>query len=343
VNRTITLRTTVPDGARGRRLDEFAGAWLTQALVRGLSRSAVRRLIIAGVVRVDGRRTRRPSLLLEPGQRIDAAPRLAEIERSARDVASDLGESQIVFEDPWLVAVDKPSGMPFHKTADPSRPDLVSAVRRLLAARPGGPPQPYLGVHQRLDRDTSGVALFAKHPDANAGLAAAFGNRRVVKVYHALTVRPLSLPPARWTLEGRLGVIGSGRRAKVGSVAEGGDVARTDFTLLETLRSALLIEARPRTGRKHQIRAQLAEAGLAILGDTRYSGRAPCVLVPRLMLHACRLELVHPVTGEPLAVESAYPEDFKRTLAHLRRTVPSSVGQRRRSRRRVPRQRGGRQ
>lgn len=342
MNRTLTLRTTVPESARGRRLDEFAGAWLAQAMGRGLSRSMVRRLIMAGVVRVDGQPTRRPALPLDAGQRIDAAPRLAEIERSARDIASDLGESQILFEDPWLVAVDKPAGMPFHETADPSREDFVSAVCRLLAARPGGPPQPYLGVHQRLDRDTTGVALFAKHPDANAGLAAAFGERRVVKTYHALTVRPPRLPPARWSAESRLGVIGRGRRAKVGTVAEGGEVARTDFTLLETLRSALLIEAQPRTGRKHQIRAQLAEAGLAILGDTRYFGRAPRVLVPRLMLHACRLELAHPVTGQPLAIESAYSEDFKRTLARLRRAVPSSLSQRKRSRRSVPRQRGGR-
>ena len=343
MNRTLALRTTVPESARGRRLDEFTGAWLGQALGRGLSRSAVRRLIIAGVVRIDGLPARRPSLLLEPGQRIDAAPRLAEIERAAPDVACDLSEGQILFEDPWLVAVDKPAGLPFHETADPARPDFVSAVRRLLAARAGGRPAPYLGVHQRLDRDTSGVALFAKHPDANAGLAAAFGERRVVKTYHALTVRPPRLPPAQWTSEGRLGVIGRGRRAKMGSVAEGGEVARTDFALLETLGSALLIEARPRTGRKHQIRAQLAEAGLAILGDTRYSAPASRgFLAPRLMLHACRLELTHPVTGEPLAVESAYPDDFKRTLAQLRRTVSGSVSQRRRSRRSAPHQRGGR-
>jgi 23S rRNA pseudouridine1911/1915/1917 synthase len=313
------LRTRVLASARGQRLDDFVGSWLTGALERGLSRSALRRLIIAGAVRVGGVPTRRPAFALAVGQSIEARLRLDALARAARDNTCALEQRHILFEDAWLLAVDKPAGLPFHETADPSRPDLVSAVRRLLAARPGAAAAPYLGVHQRLDRDTSGVALFAKHTDANAGLAVAFAEHRVLKVYHALTARAVRLPPSRWSVEGRLGAIGGGRRARMGSVTSGGHLALTDFAILETLASALLVEARPRSGRKHQIRAQLAEAGLAILGDTRYAaGARACPPAPRAMLHASRLELVHPLTGAALSIESPYPEDFRRALAELR-------------------------
>jgi 23S rRNA-/tRNA-specific pseudouridylate synthase len=98
-------------------------------------------------------------------------------------------------------------------------------------------------------------------------------------------------------------------------------VAHTDFRLLSTFSEGLLVEARPRTGRKHQIRAHLAAQGLPILGDERYSSAVRAGAgSPRPMLHALRLELRHPVSGEPLVLECPYPEDFQTALDGLRQS-----------------------
>src|SRR5262249_30048165 len=157
-------------------------------------------------------------------------------------------------------------------TADPRRPSLAAAVKAFLAARrPDAPPaEPYLAVHQRLDRDTSGVVLFAIDPAANAGLAAAFAGRAVGKTYDALTRRPRARLPRRFTADA--------------PVPEDGAAARTEPPVAKVLARGLLVEARPLTGRKHQIRTPLARTGAPILGDDRYAPRGG-TSVPRLMLH----------------------------------------------------------
>ncbi len=221
------------------------------------------------------------------------------------------GTLRVLYEDDAILAVDKPAGLPTHATADPGRPHLTGLAKDYLA-RPANA-EPYLGVHQRLDRDTSGVVLFAKAASANPGLARAFAERKVEKTYHALTVRPERPPPSRWHVQGRLAPAGKRRMT---AVERGGQEAETRFRVLESFRGGLLVEARPVTGRKHQIRVHLADAGLGIFGDEIYgsaSGRAT-----RLMLHAVRLALPHPVSGEPLVIESRYPRDFEDALSRLR-------------------------
>ena len=149
------------------------------------------------------------------------------------------------------------------------------------------------------------------------GLARAFSGRAVEKTYVALT-RPTR---DRCLDEGsacrhrsRLRGPAAARRVTVGG--EGAKPAETEVVVREVLADALLVEARPLTGRKHQVRAHLAHAGMPILGDPVYGdagGRAP-----RLMLHARRLALPHPLTGQPLAIESPLPADFEAVLARLR-------------------------
>jgi 23S rRNA-/tRNA-specific pseudouridylate synthase len=185
-------------------------------------------------------------------------------------------------------------------------------------SRRSGEGEPYLAVHQRLDAGTSGVALFVLSPEANAGLARALAERRVTKTYHALAGRPRRLERPAWTIDAPLALEGSGRRARM-VPSDRGRASSTDVRVLRRLRAALLIEARPRTGRRHQIRAHLAAAGLPLLGDVRYGGAAQLgrLRVPRPMLHALRLELAHPVTSAPLVVECPYPRDFQQLLAAL--------------------------
>ena len=177
----------------------------------------------------------------------------------------------------------------------------------------------YVAVHQRLDRDTSGVVLFAIDPRANEDLARAFSGRAVEKTYVALTARPAILPRRGLRVSAPLSAPGPGGGASgERSGAKAPSRPRPRSSSREVLADALLVEARPLTGRKHQVRAHLAHAGMPILGDPVYGdagGRAP-----RLMLHARRLALSHPLTGRPLTIESPLPADFETVLARLRST-----------------------
>ena len=313
--RALRLKTTAAHA--GRRLDDVLADWLAEALGRPLSRAKARQVVMAGAVRLDGQTARRPGLPLEAGRVVEARVRLDLLaDRTSRDRPFALTRDGILFEDEALIAVDKPPGLPTAPTVDPRRPSLFSAVRSHLSSRGGA--EAYLGIHQRLDRDTSGVVLFAKDRAANAALADAFAGRTVGKTYHALTRCPDRRVPREWGVASRLAPAGTGGRARMRTVLEGGLAAETDFILRRALVRGLLVEARPRSGRKHQVRVHLAASGLAILGDDLYGERPPAgLVVPRLMLHAVRLELPHPLTGRPLAIESPWPEDFRRVLAAL--------------------------
>ena len=310
--RRLTLETT--EAQRGMRLDTLLAESLPPALGRPLSKAKLRRLIMAGAVRIGGRAFRRPGYPLRPGARVEAAVQLDRLEdETRRDVAFTLAATEILYEDEALIAVNKPPGLPTPPTVDPARPHLLGIVQRYLEQR--GRRRAYVGLHQRLDRDTSGVVLFTKERAANAGLADLFARREVVKTYHALTRRPVLLPPRSWRAVSRLGVRGRGGGKRMASLGSGGALAETDFTLLEAFLRGVLVEAHPRTGRKHQVRVHLAEAGLPILGDELYGGGAG---VPRPMLHARSLAFHHPRTGAEIVIRSPYPDDFRRALRALR-------------------------
>ena len=257
---------------------------------------------MAGAIRMEGAAWRRPAIAVVAGRRVDAALRP---EPGRPPESPTLSRADILFEDVWLVAVNKPAGLPTHETVDPRRPHLVGSLTRLLSEGVSGEREVRLGIHQRLDRDTSGVILFTKDRAADASLARQFEERAIVKTYHAITAPRVPLPSHEWS-----------RRSKVESRPGLAQDAETDFRLLQTFPRGLLIEARPRTGRKHQIRVHLAEDGLPILGDERYGRGAG--EGQRLMLHAFRLELRHPSTGLPLAIESPWPVDFRQVLDRLR-------------------------
>jgi 23S rRNA pseudouridine1911/1915/1917 synthase len=283
-----------------------AREWLAELLGVEPTRAAVRRLVMAGALRMDGRPLRAPDII-RAGAALVMTVRPDLVRREAPPA---LEAARILYEDDALIVVDKPPGLPTVATADPRRAHLVGLVEQFLAAREANTrPAGRLGVHQRLDRDTSGVVVLVKDPAANAALAEQFASRAVQKTYLALTGRPARLPPERWRGE-----------EPVDEPPAAARPARTDFSIAEVCPRGLLVEARPRTGRKHQIRIHLARAGLAILGDATY-GRAGGA--PRLMLHAARLELRHPLTGAALSVESPLPADFLACLEALRAPAPA--------------------
>jgi RluA family pseudouridine synthase len=330
----------VPKDHAGKRLDQLLGEWLPDLVRRPMSKGEVRRLIMARAVSVDGRPARHPGMQLAEGARLLARLRLEALDRRAlvEDRAARLSASAVLYQDQALLVVDKPPGLPMHPSADAKRPSLVGAVLTLLSAQaPAGSERasgsggarglaPTLAVHQRLDRDTSGVVLFALDPRVNGDLAAQFAGRTVVKVYHALCARPNRLPPKAWTAEDPVGQAVGGAQGRMAVLASGGQSATTAFRLLRVLDRGLLVEAEPHTGLKHQIRLHLAGAGMPILGDPLYGRDVEMPKAPRLMLHASRLSLRHPLTGAPLTIESPWPADFRAALEALGEREPKAVG-----------------
>jgi 23S rRNA pseudouridine1911/1915/1917 synthase len=307
----LVRRVTAPDA--GRRLVDALAGWLEERLGRPVPRSRVRALVASGGARVDGVVVRAAGRPLRAGQRVEALvrPELLRAGAEATDRPFALTEGAILFRDGALLAVDKPPGLPTHPTADPRRPSLVSHVQAWLG---GHGPAPALAVHQRLDRDTSGVVLFGIDPRANPGLARSFAGRQARKTYLALVVRPAGPLVRRLRIDAALGTTDRRGRVRVGG--PGARDAETEVVVREVLPRALLVEARPSTGRRHQVRAHLAHAGMAVLGDPLYGG--PGRGVARTMLHAWRLEIAHPLDARPLAIESPLPADFRAALERLR-------------------------
>jgi len=221
-----------------------------------------------------------------------------------------------LLDDGVILAVHKPPGISTHGADAERGDDVVSRLQaHWRAVTPGR--DPYLGIHQRLDRDTSGVLVFATDRAANKRLAAQFEGRTVQKQYLALVERPKAAPPET-TLVHDLRPDGDGRvvatPARPGSpTAKGAQRAITRLQELRRVGNRCLVALRPETGRTHQLRAQLAAVSTPIVGDPWYGGAA----APRLCLHASSLSLEHPTTGKPLTLRAATPALFDAWLAGL--------------------------
>lgn len=271
-------------------LDRWLADALAEALHRPVPRGLARKAIVAGLVAVGGRIARDPGLMLRRGpsvflRTLDWLP--------AAEPAPTL---RILLEDSWLIAVDKPSGLPTHETKDATRPSLTALIEEHVGHR--------VFVHHRLDAGTSGVVLFAKAAEANASLAASFLGRTVDKTYVALIHRPPVDWPAVMTIDSPIAVLKNGSVR----VDSSGSPATTVVRVLERGRDLLLVEAKPVTGRKHQIRVHLASVAAPIIGDARHG--TPPARPTRLMLHAERLEIDHPATGVRIAIVSPRPPEF---------------------------------
>jgi 23S rRNA (cytosine1962-C5)-methyltransferase len=220
-----------------------------------------------------------------------------------RAVWPDFRDEWIVHDDGDIVVVDKPAGVP-SQAADESRPDDVVAR---LKTRLGGA---YLGVHQRLDRDTSGLLVFARRREANARLAAQFEGRTVRKTYVACVA---GWPRARdrATLRDAVAEGKGGAMRVVGARAPGAKLAVTHVRVVGRRGDRAKLELSLETGRTHQARVQLAHAGAPIAGDALYGGPPAA----RLMLHASAIAFEHPVSGRAVRFASPAPPELDGWLA----------------------------
>jgi 23S rRNA pseudouridine1911/1915/1917 synthase len=306
------LRLDVPASAAGTRLDRFLAA----APEVG-TRSQAKRLIDAGLVRVDGRPRK--------GGHALGAGAIVEVDVPAAAPSGIVAEAlplTVLWEDAHLLAVDKPPGMVVHPAPGWRRGTLVNALAHHLGttAGPGEADRP--GIVHRLDRDTSGVLLVARSAAALEGLARQFRARTVEKRY--LAVVRGRVGPEAGTIDRPIGRHPRERK-RMSVAARRGRAAVTRWTVVERFAGATLLRLHPETGRTHQLRVHLAAAGHPILGDPLYGARRPGrtlppagAAFPRQALHAEEIRFIHPMTGERLAVRAPLPPDLAGLLDALR-------------------------
>lgn len=169
------------------------------------------------------------------------------------------------------------------------------------------------GLLHRLDKDTSGLVIVAMRPRAYAGLREQFEQRRIKKRYWAIVN---GVPkPAQGVIQKPIAeVVGARKRAVI---RRDGKPSITAYRVLQTMGGVSLIEARPKTGRLHQIRVHMSEMGCPILGDAMYGGSKPSPDVARLCLHAAELSFVHPETMQRIIVQAPWPKDLRKTLSRF--------------------------
>ncbi len=284
----------------GRRIDiammEFAPSHT--------SRTAIQNLIHSGKIKVNSKNTK-AAYKLKVGDFVEATfppPELPDI--PPEEIPLD-----VLYEDESLIVLNKQAGLVTHPTVKRTTGTLVNA----LMWRFVGKTQPYI-VH-RLDKDTSGVILVAKTPEAQRILSAQFKARKTRKIY--LTIVDGKPPEA----DGEI-IAPIARNPQVRTrmdVLHWGRQSHTLYRTMKTFETETLLSVRIMTGRTHQIRVHMKHIGNPVLGDKIYGRRPPYPLdwVDRQMLHAAILEFFHPFTNEKMKIIAPLPEDFKRALRIL--------------------------
>lgn len=309
-----TIEATISPAADGWRLDRA----LAEA-VPTLSRERLKVLIASGAVVGDAGPVRDPARKATAGAQFQVnvpEPKPAHNEAQAIDLT-------IAYEDEHLIVVDKPAGLVVHPAAGNLDGTMVNALLHHCAGQLsgiGGVARP--GIVHRIDKDTSGLIVAAKHDRAHEGLARQFKAHSIDRRYLAIVAgRPLA---GSGRVEARLGRSSADRKKMAVVGGEAGKHAITHWRLLDPLREAALVECRLETGRTHQVRVHMASIGHPLLGDPVY-GRSKAVHRPTLetlgfrrqALHATRLGFIHPVTGHALSFDSAMPDDMQELFNRL--------------------------
>jgi len=323
------LLLTVAKDAAGERLDVFLAHCLPK-----YSRVQLRRVIGAGGVLVNGQGTK-VAYRLAAGDRVSVVlPPMNAAGPHPENIPLD-----VLYEDDAIIAVNKPPGMVVHPARGHWSGTLASALsyhfQQLSSA--GGPTRP--GIVHRLDRDTSGVMVVAKTDPMHYALAAQFENRTTEKEYFAITA---GVPDRdRDVIEQPIGMHPH-QREKM-AIRAGHTTSReasTFYEVVERFAGFAAVRVMPKTGRTHQIRVHLAHIGCPVLCDKLYGGRASItrgelrrqrshrlpgaddgdVVLARQALHARRIKLAHPATGQPIEFTAPLPADLEGVLEVLRKS-----------------------
>ena len=282
--------------------------YLAEALA--LTRAKAQGLIAGGHVRISNK-VPKPSLKVKCGMEIEG-------ELVTEEPSSLCPENiplAILYEDEYLLAINKPVDMVVHPSCGHRSGTLVNAIlshleRPAISSAQGdldstGNQRP--GIVHRLDKDTTGVILVAKDPKTQEALSSQFHDRKVEKTYRAVVEG--AVREEEDVIEGSMGrhpIL----RKKMALVAKGGRYSMTRFKVIRRLRGFTYLEVYPKTGRTHQIRVHMASIGHPIVGDELYGKKAKR-LASRPLLHAYKILIEHPVRKAPLRVEAPVPQDFE--------------------------------
>ncbi|HYO24370.1 MAG TPA: RluA family pseudouridine synthase [Lacipirellulaceae bacterium] len=323
----------VDESAAGHRLDAFLAA-----AIPAVSRARIKRGIDRQLARVEGR-PERASYRVSAGQRISLT-----LPEAAAGPQAEPIPLEVLFEDDWLVVINKPPGMVVHPAKGHWNGTLAAALVHRFEqslSTVGGAVRP--GIVHRLDRDTSGVIVVAKTDAAHEALAVQFHDRIVAKEYLAIVAGRPDRDADR--VVAAIGPHGA-HREKMALREDHPEsrAAETFFEVVERFPGFALVRAKPKTGRTHQIRLHLMHLRTPVLCDKLYGGRAKMtagelraitrrncaagvpdgvVLLGRQALHAQRIALAHPASGARMSFEAPLPADMLRMLAALRETSSS--------------------
>jgi len=301
----------LPAGLAGLRLDAALAKVLPQ-----YSRARLQGWIRAGAVTLDGRLPRTRDLV-RGEEVVHIQARIAAVGK----VTADAMSLEVIFGDRDLIVINKPAGLVVHPGAGNARHTLQNG---LLAFDPGLARVPRAGIVHRLDKDTSGLLIVARTPEAHTALVAQLAARQIRRGYVALCAGVMT---GGGTVDRPIGRHRSLRTRM--TVRADGRAAVTHFRILRRLRAHTLVSVELETGRTHQIRVHLAHLGYPLVGDPLYGGRrrlpagaSPAVLsvlsgFKRQALHAARLGFTHPASGAELTFEAPLPADLATLVAAL--------------------------
>jgi 23S rRNA pseudouridine1911/1915/1917 synthase len=303
-NREITF----PASLHGQRIDKALSEMLPE-----FSRSYVQQMLMQGCVSslADGHGIEKPSLKVSAGQqiRLELRPTPQSQAFTPQEMAIDT-----VYSDDDLRVINKPAGLVVHPAPGHWAGTLLNG---LLALDAQAMVLPRAGIVHRLDKDTSGLMMLARNRECMDKLVQMIASRAVKREYLAMVNGPWKKPqtitirqPIGRDPKNRL------RMAVVDLLKHSGKSAATHIRVLQAGSDAVLLHCELETGRTHQIRVHLADAGYPLIGDLLYGGK-PVGGFQRQALHAYRLSLVHPVTGQNLVFEAQPPDDMKLLMKKL--------------------------
>jgi 23S rRNA pseudouridine955/2504/2580 synthase len=296
----------IGEDSAGQRIDNYLGK-----LLKGVPKSHIYRILRSGEVRVNRKRVDQ-TCRLQQGDVVRIPPvRVAEREAGPEYVPA--AEFPILYEDDALLVVNKPAGVAVHGGSGVS----FGVIEQLRQARPQAR---FLELVHRLDRETSGVLLLAKKRSALTALHEQIREGKTDKRYLVLVLGQWKNPKQHVKLPLHKFTTAEGERRVV--VREDGQASHTIFALHKAWAEYSLLEAQLKTGRTHQIRVHLAHLGFPIAGDAKYGDFARNKELAkqglkRMFLHAHMMNLVHPLTGEPISFSAPLPPELQRFLDKL--------------------------
>ena len=308
LGKNTVSRHRIAEEAGGQRIDNYL-----LKILKGVPKSHVYRILRSGEVRVNSGRAK-PAYRLQPGDELRLPPvRVAERARRAAPPNDARLDQAVLFEDEYLLALNKPSGLAVHGGSGVS----FGVIEQLRAQRPQAR---FLELVHRLDRATSGVLLLAKKRSALTALHTELRAGRVKKYYLTLVKGKWRNPKQNVRLNLHKYVLASGERRV--AVDAAGQQSHTVFELQQAWREFSLLRAELKTGRTHQIRVHLTHLGFPIAGDDKYGDFALNKALTRgglkrMFLHASSISFMHPATGSMLTLEAPLPDELQSFLRTL--------------------------